>query len=325
MDAIVIDMLGGDKGLEMTVPAAQAFHAKYPDRPLCLSGPKEALEGLGIGEVIDAPENLPMDAGALEVIRHKDCSIMKGLSSMAGQKGEAIVSAGSTGGFLSAATLVLKKLPGILRPALVTAFPRLTEKGGFVTLLDVGANNENSPEELAQFAYMGTLYSQLAFGTKKPLTRLLSNGSEPKKGSPEGKAAYLLLEKDPRINFGGNAEANSVLLGDSDVIVTDGYSGNILLKGTEGAAKGMGSLLKGVFLKNLFTKLAYLACRKGVKGLKGKMDPKEVGGALLMGVNGIAVKAHGNSDSEAFFHALELAERLLEGDLLMKIEEGLAK
>lgn len=324
MSTLVIDMLGGDKGLAMSLPAVKRFHEEHPEVSLRLVGPSEELSKLGFGEILDAKEALPMDAGALEVLRHRDSSVMKALLSMKGKRDEAIVSAGSTGGFLSAATITLKKLPGVLRPALVTSFPRLSDKGGYITLLDVGASNENTPEELAQFALMGSLYSQIVHEKEKPLVKLLSNGTEEEKGSPVGKAAYALLKEDSRINFGGNVEGNGILLGDADVVVSDGYSGNILLKSTEGAAKGIGVLLKKAFKRNFLSKIGYLFSKKGVTEMKSTLDPKKVGGALLLGINGLAVKAHGNSDEEAFYHALALANKLQSGAILEKLEKGLA-
>lgn len=323
MGKIVIDMLGGDKGLEASVPAVKRFHLEYPDIGLVLAGPKDKLTDLPYAEIIDASEAVPMECGALEVIRHKDSSLMKGLVAMKEEGALGIVSAGSTGGFLSAATITLKKLPGILRPALVTAFPKLSEKGKYITMLDVGASNENTAEELVQFALLGTLYSQIVFHNEKPKVKLLSNGTEEGKGSPVGKEAHKLLKEDKRINFLGNAEGNDILMGEADVIVSDGYSGNIMLKTAEGTAKGVGALLKDAFKKSIFTKIGYLFVRKGIKEMKSKMDPKQVGGALLMGINGLAVKAHGNSDEVAFYHALELMGKLVEGEILNKIKEGL--
>lgn len=324
MKRIVIDMLGGDKGLAMSIPAVRRFHKEHPSIPLALAGPKEELAEFSDCEIIPSSEAVPMECGALEVLRHKESSLMKAISFMKEGKASGIVSAGSTGGFLSAATIVLKKLEGISRPALVTAFPKLSKEGGFVTLLDVGASNENTAEEINQFALMGSLYSEIVFGKKEPSVYLLSNGTEKGKGSPVGKESYSLLEANKSVNFKGNVEGNGILLGDADVVVSDGYSGNILLKSTEGTAKGVGVLLKKAFKRNIFTKIGYLFAKKGIVEMKDTMDPKKVGGALLLGINGLAVKAHGNSDEEAFYHALELMERLLEGDILSKIQKGLA-
>ena len=189
-------------------------------------------------------------------------------------------------------------------------------------MLDIGASNENTPEEIAQFAYMGSLYNAAVNGNKSPKVALLSNGSEEGKGSPEGKEAYALLKDDPKINFIGNIEGNNILLGDADVVVSDGFTGNIMLKTTEGTAKGVGKILKDGFTKNIFTKMGYLFNKGILKEFKTRLNPKTVGGAMLIGVNAIAVKAHGNSDAEAFYHALDLAYKLASAHLVDDIKKG---
>jgi len=265
-----------------------------------------------------------MEAGALEVLRHKDSSMVKALEAVKNENADGIISCGATGAFLSAATLMLKKIPGILRPALVTAFPNL-KKGNFVTCLDVGASNVNTPQEMLQFAYMGTLYSQAVYGIEKPVVKLLANGSEEGKGSPEGKEAYQLLKDDPKIKFEGNIEGNAILMGEADVVVSDGFTGNVMLKTTEGVAKGMGKLIKKAFKKNLFTKIGYLFAKGGVKDIKMVMDPKRVGGAMLLGVNGACVKAHGNSDAYSFESAMEVLYRLVEKEVCKAMAKGFKK
>lgn len=325
MKRMVIDMLGGDNSLNMSKEAVALFHKEYPLVPLLLVGPKDELKEFSDCKIIDATEVVPMECGALEALRHRSSSLVKAINAMKEENGGAIVSAGSTGALLSLSAIILKKIPGVLRPALVTAFPKLNKENEYVTLLDVGASSENTKEELAQFALMGSLYSKIVYSKEKPLVKLLSNGEEEGKGSTLSKETYVLLKDDQRINFGGNVEGNGILLGDADVVVSDGFSGNIMLKSTEGAAKGVGVLLKKMFLSSLSTKIGYLFSKKGVKKLKETLDPKKVGGALLIGVNGIVVKAHGNSDAYAFKNALVLAYKLLEEDICQKISEGLYK
>ncbi|MCI2110923.1 MAG: phosphate acyltransferase PlsX [Bacilli bacterium] len=323
MSKLVIDMMGSDLGSPAAKEGVRLFSAAHPETALVLVGKKEELADLRGYEVIDAPDVLKMDVGVLEVLRKKSSSLVKAVSAVALTGADGVVSAGSTGAFLTAATLINKKIPGVLRPALVTAFPNL-EGDGFATVLDVGASNANTAEELAQFGLMGTLYCQEVYGIEKPRVRLLSNGSEDGKGSPLGKAAFPLLKADKRLNFLGNIEASAVLKGQADVIVADGYSGNVMLKSLEGTAKGMSGLLKKAFMRNPLSKLSYLFVRGGLKALKGKMNPKKTGGALLIGVNAVVVKAHGNSDGEAFFHAIELADRLAKAGLVGKIAAGVA-
>ena len=237
---------------------------------------------------------------------------------------DALISAGSTGAFLSAATLILKRIPGVLRPALVTGFPNLG-RGNFVTLLDVGASNTNTAEEIQQFAYMGSLYAEGAYGIQKPIVKLLSNGSEEGKGSPVGKEAFALLKADSKVDFQGNIEASQIFAGSADVVVTDGYSGNVMLKSFEGMAKAMGKLMKQGFSKNFMTKLGYLFAKSGIDTIKDTMNPKKVGGAMLAGVNGLVVKAHGNSDPESFVSAMEVASRLVDAKMIEKMAAGFAK
>jgi glycerol-3-phosphate acyltransferase PlsX len=323
MAKLVIDMMGSDLGSEATKQGVVLFHKRHPDCELVLVGKKEELSDLSsLFRIIEAGDVVTMDMGALEVIRKKESSMVEAISAVGLEKADGVVSAGGTGAFLSAATLLLKKIPGVRRPALVTGFPNLT-KGGFVTLLDVGASNANTPEELAQFALMGSLYSHLVFGIGYPLVKLLANGTEEGKGSPEGKEAFKLLAADKKISFGGNIEASQVLTGAADVVVTDGFTGNVLLKATEGTAKGVSAMLKKAFKRNLCSMTGYLLSKKGLQEMSDQMNPKKIGGALLIGVNGIVVKAHGNSDGEAFASAIGLADRLASAGAVKKIEEGL--
>ena len=320
---IAIDAMGGDNGSKVVIEAIKDFKKEYPNDEIIVFGRKEELEELSsICRIEDAPEVVPMEAGALEVIRMKNSSMCKAINTMKEEGFDAIVSAGSTGGFLSAATLILKVIPGVKRAALVTAFPTKI-KGKKVVVLDVGANNENSPEELVQFAYMGKAYNQALFSNKEPKTYLLSNGAEAHKGSPLVKEAHKLLKEKEFEGFMGNMEARDVLSGDADIIVADGFSGNVLLKGMEGIAKMMSSMIKANFKKNLWTKLGYLHVRKGFKDMSETMDYKSVGGAMLLGINGVVVKAHGNSDAYSFKNAIRVARQMAEFDVVNKIKESL--
>ena len=321
---IAVDAMGGDNGSKVVIEAVKEFKQLFPNDEVIVFGKKEELEELSsICRVEDAPEVVPMEAGALEVIRMKNSSMCKAINTMKEESFDAVVSAGSTGGFLSAATLILKTIPGVKRAALVTAFPTKV-KGKKVVILDVGASNDNSPEELVQFAYMGKAYNQALYKTEQPKTYLLSNGSEDHKGSPLVKETFKKLKENNFEGFAGNMEARDVLSGDADILVADGFSGNILLKGMEGIAKMMSSMIKANFKKNLWTKLGYLHVRKGFKNMSDTMDYKSVGGAMLVGVNGIVVKAHGNSDTYSFTSALKVAHQLVENNTVNKIKEALS-
>lgn len=320
---IVVDAMGGDLGSKVIVQAIQNFQKDYPDVSFAVVGKKEELEELSSNsEIIDARDVVPMNAGALEVMRLKESSMYKAVNLVKSGEYDAVVSSGSTGGFLSTATLCLKNIEGIHRAALISPFPTKI-KGQKVTILDIGASNENSPEELYQFGWMGRLYAQNVLGIQEPRTYLLSNGTEEGKGSPEAKAAYKIYKEKQFPNFLGNIEARNALSGEADVVVTDGYTGNIFLKSLEGMAKMMGGMVKTAFKRNLFSKLGYLFVRKGMKEMSDTMDYKITGGAMLLGVNGVVVKAHGSSDEVAFYHALKVAYKLAKAGIVNKIKEGI--
>lgn len=319
MRKIVVDMMGSDLGSKITVEAVKLFHAKHPDYELICVGKQEELTSLDFAKVIDARDVVPMNAGAMEVIRKKESSMVIALNTAVKEKADGVISAGATGGFLSAATLILKKIDGVKRPALVTSFPNLNKEGQYVTILDVGASNENTAEELIQFAHMGSIYSKAVYKIDNPTVKLLANGTEEGKGSPLGKETYKLLKEDKKINFQGNIEGSQILMGAADVVVTDGYTGNVMLKSVEGTAKSIGKLLKKGFTKNLKTKLGYLLAKSVVTDFKRLMDPKNVGGAMLLGINGIAVKAHGNSDAESFYSAMEVEYKMIEANIVPDI------
>ena len=323
MVKIVVDAMGGDNGSAVIVEAINNFLKDNNDVEITVVGKKEELESLqGKCRILDARDVVPMEAGALEVMRLKNSSMMVAIKTMKDEGLDAIVSCGSTGGFLSAATINLKMIPGVKRAALVAPFPTAI-KGKYVTILDIGASNENSPEELVQFALMGKLYSQSIYGVEVPKTYLLSNGAEEGKGAPEVKEAYKLLKESNFEGFSGNIEARYALNGDADVVVADGFTGNIFLKSSEGIAKMMSTMIKKAFKRNLWSKIGYLHVRKGMKEMTETMDYKNTGGAMLLGINGNVVKAHGSSDARAFYHALRVAKLLAEKDVVNAIKKGI--
>ena len=320
---IAVDAMGGDNGSKPIVEAIKDFKKENQDVEIVVFGKEEELFELSsIAKIVNAPEVVPMEAGALEVLRMKNSSMCKAISTMKEENYDAVVSCGSTGGFLSAATLILKTIPGVKRSALVTAFPTKI-KGKKVVVLDVGASNDNSSEELRQFAYMGKAYNEALFNTKEPKTYLLSNGAEEHKGSPLVKETHKLLKEENFPGFMGNMEARDVLNGDADILVADGFSGNVLLKGMEGVAKMFGNMIKSAFKQNIWTKLGYLHVRKGFKNISETMDYKSTGGAMLLGINGVVVKAHGNSDAFSFYSALKVTKLMVSYDVVNKIKESL--
>lgn len=322
---MVIDTMGSDNGTKATVPGIIAFLDKHKDVEIYAVGKKEELEELAKFDnvkIVDARDVVPMEAGALDVMRRKDSSMLVAINTFLDINADAIVSAGSTGGFLSATTLKLKLIDGVERAALVTPFPTKI-KGKKVTVLDIGANNENTPAQLVQFAKLGNIYVQKLFNVKEPKIYLLSNGAEEGKGSPVVKGAYKLLKEENMPGFKGNIEARYALDGEADVIVTGGFDGNIFLKGVEGVASMMGHMMKAAFKRNIFSMIGYLFARKGFKEIQGTLDYKSTGGAMLLGVNGVVVKGHGNSDAYSFSCAMDVAYRMATSHIVEHIKEGI--
>ena len=261
-----------------------------------------------------------MECGVLEAMRSKDSSVYKAVNAVIDEEADAIVSAGSTGAFLSLVTLIVKKIDGVKRPAIISPFPtRLKDKQ--VVLLDVGANAENSADDLVNFAAMGVAYYKVVFGKEEPDIHLICNGTEEGKGTPLYKETYELLKSNP--SFKGYIEGRNVLSGEADVVVFDGFTGNIFLKTTEGTAKLMSGMIKEAFMSSGSAKIGYLFAKKGFARIKKTMDYKKVGGALLVGVNTIAVKAHGNSDAGAYKASIEIVYQLAKNKVIEKIKENL--
>lgn len=324
---LVVDCMGGDLGSQTPVAAINEFITENKDVYIYAVGKKEELTSLENHEnikIVDARDVVKMDAGALEVMRMKDSSMMVALDTFISEKADAIISCGSTGAFLSSATIKLRMIPGIKRAALLVSLPTYYPDK-HVAILDVGANNENSPEELVQFALMGRLYAQAVYGLKEPKVAAMSNGTEDGKGSPVTKEASKLLRESKFPGYVGNMEARNVLYAENDVVVFDGFTGNVFLKCLEGTAKAMGKMMKDAFTKNLWTKLGYLHVKKGIKEMTTKMNYKSTGGAFMVGLNGIVIKAHGNADAYCFKNAMYVAKNLAKHDIVNKIKEGLAK
>lgn len=322
----VIDMMGGDSGIEATIGATKEFIKRHPNVELFLIGDLNALGTFKDHENIHLVESktvLKMDVDPLTALKEKDSSLMVAIETYLANNCDCLISAGSTGALLSAAIFKIKRIPGITRPCLITSFPTIKKNKKFV-VCDLGANNSNTKEELLQFAIMGSIYYSIVYQEENPKVYLLSNGTEEEKGSPLSKEAYPLLKDCKSINFKGNIEARDPLYGDIDVLVSDGYTGNIFLKSVEGTAKVMSKMIKDAFKKNILTMIGYLFSKKGINEIKEKMDYKNVGGALLMGVNGVVIKAHGSSDVRSFLSALENGYKLVEVDIVNKFKKELA-
>lgn len=322
MIKIAVDAMGSDNGSKIVVEAIKNFLNDYKDVEFVVYGKKEELVELeGLTKIVDCKEVMGMEDGALQVMRKKETSMIKAIEGAKNDNLDGVVSAGSTGAFLTASTIYLKLIEGLQRAALVSPFPTMGEKS--VILLDIGANNENTAEHLLEFAKMGRVFSKVYNDVKTPRIYLLSNGAEEKKGSPLIKEAHQLIKNSNLEGFKGNMEARYILTGDADVVVCPGFEGNVVLKGTEGTAKLFSSMLKKAFKKNIFTKIGYLLARSGIKEMQSKMDYKSYGGAMLLGVNKVVVKGHGSSDARSFYHAIRVTYELIKKDMIAKIKEEL--
>ena len=330
---IIIDAMGGDNAplafLEGGFRAAKELGVE-----VVLVGRVEELlklmkvqgiETLPSGvELMDAEQVVDMHDDPATVVRtKKESSMVKGLKHLADGGGDAFVSAGSTGGLLSAATLVVKRVRGIRRAAFGPTIPTRT---GNLILIDSGANVECTPEFLLQFGCMGSFAAKLNLGIENPRVALLNNGAEDSKGDPLHKEAYKLLREAGDkgvINFIGNIEGREAMLGDCDVLVADGFSGNVFLKGAEGTAMFVGSLVKRTLTKNLKTKLAALLLKKDLKQALSVMDYRRVGGTMLLGISKPVIKAHGSADAEAVFGAIKQAVAAVEAGVCQTIADNI--
>lgn len=331
---ILLDAMGGDNApnavLQGAADAAQEFAAQKGIE-LVLLGQRSALQSaaasLGIDlspfTVIDCTETIDMHDDPVKAARHKkDSSMVKGLTMLKNGEGDAFVSAGSTGALHVATSLIVRTVKGVKRPALATPMPGA--KQNFL-LLDCGANAECRAEMLNAFGTMGSVYAAQVMGRQNPKVALVNNGAEDTKGTPLYRQAHGMLAANPSINFTGNIEPRYIMDGEADVVVCDGFVGNVILKLSEGVAKTLFTMLKTVFLKNLGTKLCYLGVKGGLREIKRMMDSEEVGGAPLLGAAKPVIKAHGSSKAKAIKNAIRQAATCVENDLCGTMEAALAE
>ncbi len=333
---IILDAMGGDLAPQAPVMGAiQA--AKDPNVAITLVGREKEIYDFLDSQKLTLPSNIQVcnaddvvdmhDDPATVVHKRKNSSMVVGLRMLSEGQADAFISAGSTGALLTGATLVVKRVKGIRRAAMGPAIPN--KAGGKTVICDCGANAECTAEFLLQFALVGSLYARKNLGVANPKVGLLNIGTEDSKGTPLQKEAYGLLT-DARekglVNFVGNVEARDVPLGAVDVVVCDGFSGNVLLKTIEGTAMFMGSLLKHrVFKRNIFSGLGYLFCKPGVKELTALLDYRTIGGTQFLGIKKPVIKAHGSSDALAFENAIGQAVAAARADFSAELEEGLKK
>ncbi|HVN54207.1 MAG TPA: phosphate acyltransferase PlsX [Anaerolineaceae bacterium] len=330
---IILDAMGSDAHPDPEVQAAVTV-AREDNTPIILVGNQDIIQpkldalnanGLPI-RVVHTQEVLEMDDKPVENARKKaENSMAVGLDLIKSGDGEAFITAGNTGGAMANALMRLKRIKGVLRPALTAVFP---VQDGRAVVLDIGANADCRPEFLHQFAMMGSIYAELVLGIKKPRVALLSNGEEAGKGNQLVKETYPLLAASD-LNFIGNAESKELFGGKVDVIVTDGFSGNILLKTSEAVAKMITTQLKKELMSSPRTKIGGLLAKPAFENLRKLMDPSEYGAAPLLGVDGLVFVGHGKSDARAIVSAIRVARRAVEANLLgalrVSIEEKMAE
>ena len=327
---IVVDAFGGDNApLEVLRGCAMAV-SEYQDIEITLTGDEEKIRSCAAQNQIPlekitvrhAPTVIPVEEEPSEIRRkYADCSMAVGLGLLASGEGDAFVSAGSTGALVMGASLFVKRIKGIKRAAIGTIMPTMQ---GLYLLLAGGANAECRPEMLLQFAIMGSAYMESVQGVKNPKVGLVNIGAEPNKGTDLQYEAYHLLQNAP-INFTGNVEPRDIPAGVCDVVVADGFTGNVVLKLTEGVALSFAREIKRMFYKNLKTKIAGLLMSSEVAAFKGKMDYAEHGGAPLMGIAKPVIKAHGSSNAKAFKNAIRQARDYAQNDVIHKIERSVAQ
>jgi len=329
---IIVDAMGGDNAPDAIVEGAVNASRTHEVDVLLVGKTEEILRSiqkLGLSElpkgveILNATETIEMCDDSIAAVREKrDSSMIVALHQLHDGAGDAVVSAGSTGALLSGATLIVKRVRGIRRAALA---PFLPGKDGGVLIIDCGANVDCTPEYLLQFAYMGSYYAEEALQIIRPRVALLNNGSEPGKGTELQIAAYGLLSNAKELNFIGNIEGSGVMNGECDVVVCDGFSGNILLKTIEGSIKFAMSQVKSVMTQNVKTKLGALLLKSGIMKLKNELSADAIGGTVLLGISKPVIKAHGSSGAIAITAAIMQAKNAANTRIAEKLHENIDK
>ncbi len=324
---IIVDAFGGDNAPLAILQGCEMAVREYGVDILAVGSEKTIREVCGKNNIsldrisiIDVEKVMPVEVDAAEVVKsYDDSTLAVGLKMLANREGDAYVSAGSTGAVTVGASLFVKRIKGIKRAALATIIPNAN---GCYMLIDIGANKECRPEMLVQFGIMGSAYMEHIIGVKSPRVGTINIGAEDNKGLDLQKNANEQMKHAP-INFIGNVEPRYLPQGACDVAVCDGFTGNVVLKLTEGLGKWFANELKGIFMESAASKLGYLFVKGGVSNFKSKMDYKEYGGAPLMGISRPVIKAHGSSDARAFKNAIRQAKEYTERGGIAQIESSL--
>ncbi len=324
---IALDAMGGDKAPNIVVKGARLAKRKHPELTFIFYGDEEKIAPLlqrdrflkNASEIVHTDERVYSDEKPSSALRRKPRSSMRlAIEAVRDGKASGVVSAGNTGAFMAMSKMVLKTLPGILRPAIATTMPTNHKD---VILLDLGANVSCDSRAYYQFAVMGDAYARAVLGSGNPRIGLLNIGSEEIKGHEDIQQAAQMLKEEPSLNFIGFVEADEILTGEYDVIVTDGFTGNNVLKAIEGTASFFYRQLKLAIRRSLLGKMGYLLLRPALFAFKKRFDPRRYNGAMFLGLGGIAVKSHGGADSYAFSHAIREAYRLVNGNINQRIIE----
>lgn len=321
---VVVDAMGGDHAPTAILAGIDLALQRETDVQIIVAGDSSIVEEYCASRMHCAPlittETIAMDEHPAQAVRSKkDSSIVAGCRMVKTGDADAFFSAGSTGACMAASTLVMGRIKGVARPAIATVIPTGTEP---VILLDVGANADCKPEHLSQFAHMGIEYAKTILGIEQPRVGLLNIGEEPTKGSVLAQEAYELMEGHIP-GFIGNVEGRDITTGVVDVIVTDGFTGNVALKLLEGVSRSLLGQVKTVMLATFTTRLAALTLKPGLTALKDKLDPDTYGGAPLLGVNGVSIIGHGSSGEQAVSAAISVAAQAVRGGLTASIAESL--
>ena len=329
---IIVDAMGGDNAPEAAVWGGALAARAYGEQVLLVGNPDQitavlrdkGMDGTAGVDIVPASDLVDMHDDPATVLRKKpDSSMAVAFKLLKGGEGDALVSAGNTGALLTGATLYGGRIKGIRRGALAPVMPCA---GGQVMLCDAGANTECTAEMLLQFAFLGSLYAEKINGIARPRVGLVNNGTEDTKGDPLRKETYALLKKagdEGRLNFVGNVEGSMVPLGACDIAVCDGYSGNVMLKTIEGVAKFMAGAIKGVFMRNMATKLGYLACKKGMDEFRELFNQDKIGGAPFLGIAKPVIKAHGSSSEIAIQNAVRQAIAYTNSGMIQAVAENM--
>ena len=331
MITLAVDAMGGDAGLAVTIPGALLFLRQQADVRLLMVGDevqvRQALEAANAPmdriQIVHAAQVVEMDEQPQSALKNKkDSSMRIAVNQVKEGLAQAAVSAVNSGALMATARFVLKTIQGIERPAIAKFIP--SQNGHMTLVLDLGANVDCTPEQLVQFAVIGSeLVHALYQNAGAPRVGLLNVGTEDIKGTDTVKQVFKLLSGS-KLNFVGNVEGGSIFSGDVDVVVADGFVGNIVLKTIEGAVRFMGSAIKQEFQTNLLTKLGALAAMPALKGFKNKLDPRKFNGAIFLGLRGVVIKSHGGTDAVGFSYALEEAFHEAKADSLTRIQQGVA-